>query len=127
MRWYVAPQYRWRIAVMVATVAGTLGLPGCGARRDESAAADSVAPAGPPPAVPALPTPIDSTLPFQGLVSRIRARPEAVLAVSGGENRAVTAVMRDGRRYHSTEPTPGALAAVVRSVDPSGSILIAAP
>lgn len=117
----------WRLVALVVMATGGLGGLACRDRRDESAAADSLPPPGPPPAVAVLPTPIDSTLPFPGLLARIRANPDSVLAVSGGSNRAVTAIMRDGRRYHSTEPTHGALVAAVHAVDPAGSILISQP
>ena len=59
------------------------------------------------------------------LERRLRATPESVRAVMQRHDRSVAVLFLDGRRYHGTEPTIDAIIALLRTVDPSGRILIA--
>ena len=68
---------------------------------------------------------VDSALPWPELERRLRATPESVRAVMQRHDRSVAVLFLDGRRYHGTEPTIDAIIALLRTVDPSGRILIA--
>jgi hypothetical protein len=72
-----------------------------------------------------LPTPSDSSVAWPELVGTLRRNPEAVRAVMQTHARRVTVVLKDGRRYHATEPSMDAILTVLREVDPAGQILIA--
>lgn len=72
-----------------------------------------------------LPTPEDSTVSWPELVAIIRANPDSVRAVMQTHSRKVTALFKDGHRFHSTEPTIDAIVQLVRAVDPAGRILVA--
>lgn len=104
-----------------------LGRTGRGdAALDSARIADSVAQAAPDPgAVDALPVTVDSALAWPELAGRLRATPESVRAVMQRHDRSVVVLFLDGRRYHGTEPEIDAIIALLRTVDPSGRILIA--
>ncbi len=78
-----------------------------------------------PTTVSALPTPVDTTVAWSELVGALRRNPDAVRAVMQTHARKVTMVMKDGRRYHTTEPALDAVLTVLREVDPAGQILVA--
>ncbi|MBK6424512.1 MAG: hypothetical protein IPI38_01010 [Gemmatimonadetes bacterium] len=104
-----------------------LGRTGRGdAALDSARLADSVAQAAAAPAATdVLPVTVDSALPWPELERRLRATPESVRAVMQRHDRSVAVLFLDGRRYHGTEPTIDAIIALLRTVDPSGRILIA--
>lgn len=92
---------------------------------DSAAVAESVAAArsGGPPAV--FDSGMDTTVSWERLEGLVRATPESVRAVMQRRDRRVTVVLLDGRRYNSTQPAMDGIISLVRSVDPSGRILIA--
>jgi hypothetical protein len=59
------------------------------------------------------------------LAAAIRRRPDAIRAVQQTHSLKVTAVFKDGHRFHATEPQIDAILKLVREVDPAGQILIA--
>lgn len=85
-----------------------------------SPSADSI-----PATVSVLPTSTDTTVAWPELVGALRRNPDAVRAVMQTHARKVTMVMKDGRRYHTTEPAIDAVLTVLREVDPAGEILVA--
>lgn len=68
---------------------------------------------------------MDTTVSWERLEELVRATPESVRAVMQRRDRRVTVVLLDGRRYNSTQPAMDGIISLVRSVDPSGRILIA--
>ena len=96
-----------------------------GTALDSAAVAESVAAArsGGPPAV--FDSGMDTTVSWERLEGLVRATPESVRAVMQRRDRRVTVVLLDGRRYNSTQPAMDGIISLVRSVDPSGRILIA--
>jgi len=68
---------------------------------------------------------MDTTVSWERLEGLVRATPESVRAVMQRRDRRVTVVLLDGRRYNSTQPAMDGIISLVRSVDPSGRILIA--
>ncbi len=68
---------------------------------------------------------LDTTVSWERLEGLVRATPESVRAVMQRRDRRVTVVLLDGRRYNSTQPAMDGIISLVRSVDPSGRILIA--
>lgn len=108
-------------------------LSGCGGR-SESGAAGGEADSSPAPlrvttSIPqtafAPPAPQDSTVSWAELTAHIRRDPDAIRAVRQTHSLKVTAVFKDGHRFHSTEPHIDAIIRLVREVDPAGQILIA--
>lgn len=87
--------------------------------------ATTAAPVRPQPAVPVLPAAIDSSVSWQRLTDVIRDIPDSVIAVRQTHSRRVSVQLRDGRRYHATEPSIDAIIRLLREVDPAGRILIA--
>jgi hypothetical protein len=108
-------------------------LTGCGSRSDSGSTAGKAesTPALPPAAtsipqtVSAPPVPEDSTVSWAELAATIRGNPDAIRAVQQTHSLRVTAVFKDGHRYHATEPQIDAILKLVREVDPAGQILIA--
>jgi len=105
---------------------------GCLPKGERASAGEASTGAAQPPdstAIPAttsvLPTPSDSSVSWPELVGTLRRNPEAVRAVMQTHARRVTVVLKDGRRYHATEPSMDAILTVLREVDPAGQILIA--
>lgn len=72
-----------------------------------------------------LPTPIDSTISWARMESLIRSAPDSLRAVQQLHTRAVTALFKDGRRYHAVEPQMDAIIRLMKEVDPAGRVLIA--
>ena len=108
-------------------------LPACGSKSDSGSAtgkADSAPAPTPvttsiPATVFAPPVPEDSTVSWAELAATIRRNPDAIRAVQQTHALKVTAVFKDGHRFHSSEPHIDAIIKLVREVDPAGQILIA--
>ncbi len=103
-------------------------LAGCERKSEESRGdrpLDSAATVPDPVATPALPAPIDSTISWDRMTALIRSAPDSLRAVQQLHTRAVTALFKDGRRYHTTEPTIDAIIHLLKEVDPAGRVLIA--
>lgn len=119
-----------------ALVAGVIAS-GCLPKAERSASGegdDTALPAGVarspdsaavPTTTSVLPTPSDTTVAWPELVSTVRRNPDAVRAVLQTHARRVTVFLKDGRRYHATEPSMDAILTVLREVDPAGQILVA--
>lgn len=68
---------------------------------------------------------MDSNVTWDRLVSMVTKNPDSVLAVRQTHQRAVSVMLRNGRRYNATEPTMDAIIRLLKDVDPAGRILIA--
>lgn len=88
-------------------------------------ALDTAATAPVPVTTSVLPTPIDSTVAWDKIVTLVRASPDSLRAVQQLHTRAVTVLFKDGRRYHTTEPEIDAIIHLLKEVDPAGRVLIA--
>ena len=108
-------------------------LSACESKSDSGATAGKAdsTPASPPvttslpQTVSATPAPDDSTVSWAELAAAIRHQPGEIRAVQQTHSLRVTAVFKDGHRYHSTEPHIDAILTLLREVDPAGQILIA--
>ena len=101
---------------------------GCERKADDARgerALDSAATAPAPVTTSVLPTPIDSAITWDRMVGLIRAAPDSLRAVQQLHTRAVTALFKDGRRYHATEPEIDAIIHLLKEVDRAGRVLIA--
>jgi hypothetical protein len=78
-----------------------------------------------PSTVTILPSTSDTTVEWADFVATLRRKPDAVRAVMQRHSRKVTMVMKDGRRFNSTEPAMDVVLTILREVDPANSILIA--
>lgn len=95
-------------------------------RQATSGAADSATPADTTPTtITILPSTSDTSLAWPDFVATLRRNPDAVRAVMQTHARKVSMVMKDGRRFNTTEPTMDAVLAILREVDPANSILVA--
>ena len=95
-------------------------------RQATGGAADSAPPADTTPAtITILPSTSDTSVAWPDFVTTLRRNPDAVRAVMQTHARKVTMVMKDGRRFNSTEPTMDAVLTLLREVDPANSILVA--
>lgn len=93
---------------------------------DSAAVAESAAAARREPLdEPGYASTLDTTVSWARVEELVRATPESVRAVMQRHDRRVSVVFLDGRRYNSTQPTMDGIITLVRSVDPSGRILIA--
>ncbi len=92
---------------------------------DSAAVAESAAAAQGAGPTPVFDSGMDTTVSWERLEGLVRATPESVRAVMQRRDRRVTVVLLDGRRYNSTQPAMDGIISLVRSVDPSGRILIA--
>lgn len=92
---------------------------------DSAAVAESTAAARSGAPTPVFDRGMDTTVSWEQLEGLVRATPESVRAVMQRRDRRVTVVLLDGRRYNSTQPAMDGIISLVRSVDPSGRILIA--
>lgn len=92
---------------------------------DSAAVAESTAAARSGAPTPVFDSGMDTTVSWEQLEGLVRATPESVRAVMQRRDRRVTVVLLDGRRYNSTQPAMDGIISLVRSVDPSGRILIA--
>ncbi|HEY7682205.1 MAG TPA: hypothetical protein VH879_06145 [Gemmatimonadales bacterium] len=79
----------------------------------------------PPVVSQAPPAPDDSSVTWPELESLIRTHPDSLRAVMQTRARKVTVVFKSGHRYHATEPAINTVVKLLRTVDPSGQILIA--
>jgi hypothetical protein len=89
---------------------------------------DSAAAAAAPdtfPGVSAMPAGLDSALSWPRLAELVRAAPDSIRAVQQVHTRAVTVLLKNGRRYHATEPAIDDIIRLLKEVDPAGRILIA--
>lgn len=86
---------------------------------------DSAATVPAPATTSVLPTPIDSTIDWEKMVTLVRSAPDSLRAVQQLHSRAVTVLFKDGRRYHATEPEIDAIIHLLKEVDPAGRVLIA--
>lgn len=94
--------------------------------RPATAAADSAPPADTTPTtITILPGTSDTSVAWPDFVTTLRRNPDAVRAVMQSHARKVTMVMKDGRRFNTTQPTMDAVLAILREVDPANSILVA--
>ncbi|HSB53714.1 MAG TPA: hypothetical protein VLD58_05135 [Gemmatimonadales bacterium] len=103
-------------------------LAGCERRQEKShgdRALDSAATVPTPATSSPLPIPIDSTISWDRMERLIRSAPDSLRAVQQLHTRAVTALFKDGRRYHATEPRIDAVIHLLKEVDPAGRVLIA--
>lgn len=92
---------------------------------DSAAVAESAAARAEPLTDPGYASTLDTTVSWARLEELVRATPESVRAVMQRHDRGVSVVFVDGRRYNSTQPAMDGIITLVRSVDPSGRILIA--
>jgi mitochondrial fission protein ELM1 len=91
-----------------------------------SGALDSATPADTTPTtITILPGTSDTSVAWPDFVATLRRNPDAVRAVMQTHARKVTMVMKDGRRFNTTEPTMDAVLTILREVDPANSILVA--
>lgn len=92
---------------------------------DSAAVAESTAAARGAGSASVFDSGMDTTVSWARLEELVRATPESVRAVMQRRDRRVSVVLLDGRRYNSTQPAMDGIISLVRSVDPSGRILIA--
>jgi hypothetical protein len=78
-----------------------------------------------PTTISVVPPSVDTTVAWPDLVGTLRRNPDGVRAVMQTHARKVTMVMKDGRRFHATEPAIDAIISILREVDPAGQILVA--
>ena len=83
------------------------------------------APAPVPQTTSVLPTPQDSTVSWPEFTALVRATPDSIRAVMQHRSLEVTATFRDGHRFHTKEPSFGAVMKLMREVDPAGHVLLA--
>jgi hypothetical protein len=103
-------------------------LAGCERRQQEShgdRTLDSAATVSTPDTTAGLPLPVDSAITWDRMERLIRSAPDSLRAVQQLHTRAVTALFKDGRRYHATEPAIDAIIHLLKEVDPAGRVLIA--
>jgi hypothetical protein len=95
-------------------------------RAAAGATVDSVPPLDTTPTtITILPATSDTSVAWSDFVATLRRNPDAVRAVMQTHARKVTMVMKDGRRFHATEPAIDAVLGILREVDPANHILVA--
>jgi len=105
-------------------------LAACAGRGDNTQtakAADSAADSAPgtvtitPPA-----TTVDSTVDWSRLQELLRYETSKVTMVMEGPGSKASVRMKDGRLYHATEPSSGAIIRLVHEIDKTGTIMVVA-
>jgi hypothetical protein len=107
-----------------------LFLAACASRGDDTSAAkaaDSAADSAPETVTIAPPpTTVDSTVDWSRLQDLLRYETSKVTMVIEAPGRKASVRMKDGRLYHATEPSSGAIIRLVHEIDKTGTIMVVA-